>query len=162
MSNAGRKPEPIALKVLNGIERKDRLNQNEPKPEAPSLEYPDYLTDESKKIWNKYALSLKKLGIFKQTDEFAFVTLCQECGRWIELQKIINTKTKKEEGYTTKNIAKGDKPIPEMAMARESLKQIRALMIEFGMTPSSRSKISVPGAEDEDDPLEKMLKAKGL
>ena len=160
MVNAGRKAAPTALKLLQGVENKDRINENEPKPEAPSLEYPDYLIDEAKKTWNKYALPLKNLGVFKQTDEIGFITLCQEVGRWIELQKIINIKSKKEEGYTTKNIAHGDKPIPEMAMARESLKQIRALMVEFGMTPSSRSRISVGDNLDEIDPMQNILNGK--
>ena len=98
----GAKPKPTSLKLLEGIENKDRVNLNEPKPPEPSLECPDWLTDEAKMIWNKYALVLKNLGIFKQTDEIALITLCQEAGRYVELQKIINDK-----GYTTFNIRNG-------------------------------------------------------
>lgn len=159
MSIAGRKSAPTVLKLLEGVERKDRINQNEPKPGNPCLEYPDYLIDEAKKVWNKYALPLKKLGVFKQIDEFSFETLCQECGRWVDLQKIISDKVKKD-GYVTKNTRQGDKPIPEMAMARECLKNIRALMVEFGMTPSSRSRISVEENPGEVDPMQKILEGK--
>jgi len=156
MSNAGRKLKPIALKLLEGVENEDRLNRNEPNPGDPSLECPEYLTDSAKMMWNKYALVLKKLGVFKQTDEFAFTTLCQESGRYIDLQIIINEK----DSYTTTNIRNGDKAIPEMAMARECLRQVRALMVEFGMTPSSRSKISVGDDPGNIDPMQKILDGK--
>ena len=150
---SGIKPKPTSLKLLDGIERNNRINNNEPKPGNPSLECPDWLNDDAKRIWNKYALVLKDIGVFKQTDEIAFATLCQESGRYVELQKIINGK-----GYTTSNIRNGDKAIPEMAMARECLKNIRALMVEFGLTPSSRSRISVSTGDGDNDPLEKMFK----
>jgi len=155
MAQPGTKPKPMALKLLEGIENEDRLNRNEPKPGDPSLECPAYLTNEAIKIWNKYALVLKKLRVFKQTDEFSFATYCQEAGRYIELQEIITKK-----GYTTTNIRNGDKAIPEMAMARECLKNVRALSVEFGLTPSSRSKISVGDNPGEVDPMEKILSGK--
>lgn len=152
----GVKPKPTNLKLIEGIERKDRINENEPKPAGPSLESPPYLINEAKKIWNKYALVLKNLRIFKQTDELALATLCQEAGRYIELQEIINNK----KNYIVSNVRHGEKPIPEMAMSRECLKQIRALMIEFGMTPSARSRISVSDNPDEEDPMKKILDGK--
>ncbi|MBA7708765.1 hypothetical protein ES703_117669 [subsurface metagenome] len=43
-------------------------------------------------------------------------------------------------------------------MARECLKLVRALIVEFGLTPSSRSKVYVPKDGIEDDPLEKILR----
>ena len=152
----GTKPIPASLRLLEGDKHTERINKNEPKPKDPSLKAPTFLTKEAKKIWNKYALVLKKLGVFKETDELAFTTMCQEAGRYVELQKIIN----KKKTYITKNLRNGDKPIPEMAIARECLKQIRSLMAEFGMTPSSRSRISVPDDPGEKDPMLKILDGK--
>ena len=157
MSNAGRKPKPTYLKILEDEKNKDRINQNEPKPAQPSLISPLWLTEDAKKIWNKYASILEGLQIFKQTDEFAFACLCQEAGRYVKLQKEIN----KKKSYVTKNIRHGDKPIPEMAMARECLKHIKSLMLEFGLTPSSRGKISIPNDGDEESDLEKILSGRG-
>ena len=147
-------PKPTALKVLNGVERKDRINKNEPKPGDPSLIPPVWLTDEGVKLWNKYALVFKNLNVFKQTDEMSFASWCQEMGRYIELQVIINKKNNyltgdTEDKFITDNTRKGIKPIPEMAMARECLKNARALAIEFGMTPSSRSGLSIPDGSGE-------------
>ncbi len=155
MSNPGTKPKPTALRLLEGDKHTERINKNEPKPSDSSLVSPVWLTDEGIKLWNNYASVFKNLNTFKKTDEMSFATWCQEMGRYIELQGIITTK-----GYTTTNIRNGDKAIPEMAMARECLKNARALAIEFGMTPSSRSKLSVPDGSGETDPLEEMWKRK--
>ena len=157
MNNAGRKPKPTNFKIIEGETHKERINQNEPRPDLPSLQFPDWLTDDAKKLWIKYAPILKNLEVFKQTDEFAFACLCQEMGRYVELQKEIN----KKKSYTTSNIRNGDKPIPEMAMARECLKHIKSLMLEFGLTPSSRGKISIPDDGDEESDLEKILSGRG-
>lgn len=153
---SGPSPLPTALKVLEGNPGKRPLPENEPKPDNPSLVCPDWLTDEAKILWNKYALVIKDLGVFKQTDEMSFATLCQEMGRYIELQKIMNER----DSYTTKNARGGSKPYPEMAMARECLKNIRALMAEFGMTPSSRTRLSVSEIEEDDDPIAEILRRK--
>ena len=150
----GVKPIPTNLKLLEGDKHKDRINENEPKPGKPSLESPEWLTEEAKLVWNKYALVLKNLGTLKQGDEMAFAALCQELGRYIELQRIITKK-----GYTTSNIRNGDKSIPEMAMARECLKNTKSLFVEFGLTPSSRTRIKVDTV-DEDNPMERLLSRK--
>ncbi len=155
MSNSGRKAKPTALRVLQGNTEHRPLPENEPEPRDPSLIPPIWLVDEAIKLWNIYALVHKNLGTFKQTDEMSFATWCQEMGRYIELQGKIEKK-----GYTTTNIRNGDKAIPEMAMARECLKNARALAIEFGMTPSSRTRLSVPDGSGEKDPLEEMWKRK--
>jgi len=155
MNNVGRKPKPTALKILEGEPNKDRINQNEPKPEPPSLQFPDWLNEDGRRIWNRYAPVLKRLGVFKQTDEFAFACLCQEAGRYINLQKKIEEK----KNYITTNVRQGDKSIPEINMANQCLKQIRGLMGEFGLTPSSRSRISVSD-DEEKDPIEKILSSK--
>ena len=164
MSNAGRKAKPTALRVMEGNREHRPLTENEPKPGEPSLIPPVWLINEGIKLWNSYALVHKNLGTFKQTDEMSFATWCQEMGRYIELQKIITKK-----GYTSWNprvIKKGpddisgNNAIPEMALARECLKNARALAIEFGMTPSSRTRLSVPDGSGELDPLEEMWKRK--
>lgn len=49
---------------------------------------------------------------------------------------------------------------PWLNIANAAMKQMRAFLIEFGMTPSSRSRVSVP-ADDEGDPYENFRRAKG-
>ena len=46
---------------------------------------------------------------------------------------------------------------PEVAIANNSLNQIRAFCGEFGLTPSSRGRISLPNTNEE-DPLEELFR----
>ena len=48
------------------------------------------------------------------------------------------------------------KKFPEVSIANECLKQIRAFAAEFGLTPSSRGRICLPG-ELIDDEFEALL-----
>ncbi|SQI37952.1 Phage terminase, small subunit [Providencia alcalifaciens] len=65
------------------------------------------------------------------------------------------------EGYTYNTTSMtGDiikKAHPAAAMKADVWKRIRAMLSEFGMTPSARTKVSVKGPEQE-DPLEAFLK----
>lgn len=46
---------------------------------------------------------------------------------------------------------------PFLAIANKALEQMTKLMIEFGMTPSSRTRVHAIGAEKEADPMDAFL-----
>ena len=62
----------------------------------------------------------------------------------------------KEDGLITTNIRNGDKAHPAAQIAREAAKIIKAIAVEFGLTPSSRGRISLP-SDTIDDEFEKLL-----
>lgn len=49
------------------------------------------------------------------------------------------------------------RPHPAVTMYSDASKRLHALLVEFGLTPSSRSKVKVPGDGDEKDPLKEFL-----
>ena len=46
---------------------------------------------------------------------------------------------------------------PEVKIAHDSLNQVRMFCAEFGLSPSSRAKMQVPGRVPEEDEMEKAL-----
>jgi phage terminase small subunit len=46
---------------------------------------------------------------------------------------------------------------PFLAIRNKALELMHRFAIEFGMTPSARSRVSATGAESEDDPAKKYL-----
>ena len=68
------------------------------------------------------------------------------------LENIIDKK-----GYTRKSSRSGTRAMPELAMSRDCLRLLKSFLEEFGLTPSSRSRISLPPPET-DDPLEKYFR----
>jgi phage terminase small subunit len=48
---------------------------------------------------------------------------------------------------------------PYLSIADQALENMRKLMVEFSLTPSSRSRIRVPAGGDEADELDRFLEA---
>lgn len=115
---AGRRPKPTALKILFGTDRKSRLNQKEPQPKEANLaQCPIWLCVEGKKEWRRLARKLKDVGILSELDMTAFTVYCQMWGEYIA----------------------GIKANEPVSMAHVT--QMRLMAAEFGLTPSSRSRV---------------------
>ncbi len=164
MAKTGPKPKPTKLKILEGA-RKSRVNKNEPRPASIAPTCPDWLLDGAKKEWKRLSPQLEALGILTDIDRAAFAGYCQSYAKWKAAEQFL-----KKHG-TTYKIPKRDKdgkvisiymaPFPEVAIARSSLEQVRQFAAEFGLTPSSRGRMQLPGDLKDEDPMEKWFKGKG-
>lgn len=137
--SAGRRPLPTALKVLRGNPGKRAINHAEPKPEAKIPTCPPHLSDEAKKEWRWISKELHALGLLTTIDRSALAAYCQVWARWIkaELQvaEVGEIVKAPHTGFPIQN--------PYLPVANAALKQMKAYLIEFGMTPSSRSKLAI-------------------
>ncbi len=113
----GRKPIPTALKLIQGTLRKERINKHEPDIKTKMPACPAWLNVEAKKEWKRLIKELNKYGIATGFDFIALATLCQMWGEYIEGAKV-------------------GEPV-----GAAHVTQMRLLLVEFGMTPSSRSKV---------------------
>lgn len=134
---------PTALKVLKGV-RPARINKEEPKPKSHSGTMPRgwgaHMSEGAKRFWKKYAPILSEIGILTEADLPAFRILAELWSRWLLTQRLSN---------------KEKDPKLTLALLRMQDKietQMLRYLGEFGMTASSRGKISVVGqSEDEDE-----------
>ena len=139
MAVAGRKPKPTTLRIIEGNREHRPLNEKEPKPRPVAPECPEWLKGEGRKVWENLAPKLEKLGILTEIDGPAFAALCQCYGRFVEAEKKVD-----DEG-TVQSIGENGyrQQIPEISISQKYLAQARALLAEFGGTPSSRSRLSI-------------------
>ena len=146
----GRKPKPTSLKKLEGV-RKSRINGSEPEPEVGRVTCPRWLMPEAKKEWKRIVGELSALGLLTQLDRAAFAGYCQSWARFLESEETLN-----KEGPLVIS-AKGAVSVhPSTWIAGSSLKQMLKFAQEFGLTPSSRGRISVaPKAPG--DPMDELL-----
>jgi len=158
MATRGRKPKPTALKVLEGNPGKRPLNKNEPKPEKKAPRCPSWLEPEAKKEWRRMSKQLEELGVLTQVDAAAFAGYCQAYARWKEAEEFLSkhgTIFKTPSGYIQQ--------VPQVSIAQTYLKIMKDFCSEFGLTPSSRSRINVNSEVTEtDDLMEKMLRKAGM
>jgi len=136
----GRKPTPTALHVLRGFPGKRKLGRHEPQPAAlGTLAPPAWLHDEAKAEWDRLAPVLGRLGVLTETDSDALTAYCEAWVTWKQATQKI-----RQFGMVIKG--KQDVPMmsPYVKIAHHALNQMRALLVEFGMTPSARARLRVP------------------
>lgn len=150
------RPKPTALKVLQGNPGGRSLNMNEPKPAVRIPEPPEELSPDARKEWNRLTPYLLRMGLISDADRAAFSAYCQSYGRWIEAERYLRDEGEiivTDKGNLVQN--------PRLWVSNKAFEQMYKLLADFGLTPSSRSKLQV-GAPVEDEMDEFMRRGRKL
>jgi len=131
-----RKPKPTALKLLEGNPGKRDLNAHEPDPGHGMPTCPDWLMPEAKEEWNRLAETMNRMGVLTEVDMAAFAGYCQNYAKWKEAEAQILA-----DGAITWTAAGGTRKSPWVAISETCQSKMLQFAGEFGLTPSSRSKI---------------------
>lgn len=142
----GRKPKPTTIKELEGNPGKRALNDKEPKPEIVVPKCPNHLKGPARTEWNRVVTELHKLKMISNLDRAALAVCCTA---WADYVKACNKLEKQGEVIISEN--GGLYQNPWVAIKKRSMDQVQKFYAEFGMTPSSRSRIKTdaPGEEEE-------------
>jgi phage terminase small subunit len=124
MGPRGPRPTPSRVKEIQGNAGKRPLNKNEPKPLPSIPECPAHLDEEARAEWDRIAPELHRLQILARIDRAALAAYCQSWSRWIDAEK----------NYPIQS--------PYLSIANTAIDQMRRFLTEFGMSPSSRSRIN--------------------
>ena len=149
---AGRKPLPTHLKLVKGTARPGRLNKNEPKPIATAPEPPAHLDDRAKARFTELAKMLARHGVMTELDAGAIARYAVVWCRWVDAEAEI-----KKRGPVVKTTGDNIIQNPFLAVANKCLLQMAQIESEFGLTPSSRSRIRMEVPSDTIDPFEEYL-----
>lgn len=144
---AGRPRKPTALKVVTGTARKDRTNAKEPKPAKADKSIPKDLDQNLHVYWNEYRPLLDGCGVLTQADITALRLLCQARFYMEEYKRELATNgaiCMTPNGFPVQS--------PYVQLYNKAFDQLNKMLIEFGMTPSSRSKVTAIEKETGSDP----------
>lgn len=145
----GPKPKPNALKRLTGNPGKRPLNDAEPVPQKSAAVAPAWLTKDAREVWERVAPQLAGLGILTELDEGTLARYCTEWTIWHKARKRVNTL-----GVMLETTGGNYMQNPAVGVLHSSDKILRAIEAEFGMTPSSRSRVKVETGAAKLDPLD--------
>ena len=148
----GRKPLPSNVVKLRGNAGKRPLNDREPRPATAVPSCPSCLSDEAKKEWKRLAAELADLGLLTRIDRGQLAAYCQAHALWVEAVQALGrygTMVKSPNGYPMQS--------PYVAVLNRQVDIMTRIAAEFGMTPSSRTRIRV-GERPADDPFETFLR----
>lgn len=134
----GRRPKPTALKIREGNPGKRPLNQNEPTPQTLAPSRPSHLAGEAKKEWDRIVPELLELGLLSRVDRVALACYCESWGLYLKaLAKL------RKDGEVTTTANGNSVQSPWMGIANTQKKLAHKFLVEFGLTPSTRSRLSV-------------------
>jgi P27 family predicted phage terminase small subunit len=147
----GRKPLPSNVVRLRGNPGKRRLNDAEPRPASKAPACPACLGDEARKEWQRLSKELAALGLLTGLDRNLLAAYCQAHALWVEAVASLGrygTMVKSPNGFPMQS--------PYVAVVNKQVDVMIRVAAEFGMTPSSRTRIRV-GDKLPEDPFEAFL-----
>ena len=151
----GTRPKPTRLKLMAGNPGKRPLNKHEPQPSLlPSLpDPPKHLAREGRKEWIRVGGFLLRTRVLTEADLTALSAYATVYGRWNQAELEI-----KRKGILVPPTpgSKSKVQNPMLAVANKALQQMVQLLGEFGLTPSTRTRIV---AADASQTAEEMKKA---
>lgn len=149
----GRKPKPSHLKVVTGNPGRRPMNEDEPKPKIQIPDPPPHLSADAKKAWPQVAQWLFGMRVLTIVDAIALERLCETYAELLRAQRKL--KRGEYQKVVTKTGTKLERH-PAVAMVQDADRRLRAWLTEFGLTPSSRSRVKgeQKGGQGKVDPLE--------
>ena len=141
----GRKPTPTHLKLLQGTFRPDRAQSNEPQPAAELPPAPDYLNAVASREWDRLAPQLYAAGLLTSFDLMALEALCKAYARWRKAEEQVDV-----EGEVIQS-PRGPVRNPWVLIQSKAYEQMTKMLIEFGFTPSARSRVTAIPTDGEND-----------
>lgn len=149
---AGRKPLPTHLKLVKGTARPHRMNKAEPKPTVAVPAPPEHLDEAAKAKFTAMAELLARHGVMTELDSAALARYVVIWRRWLEAEAEV-----KRRGAVVKTANDNIIQNPFLAVANKCLAQMAQIESEFGLTPSSRSRIRMAEPAETTDPFEDYL-----
>lgn len=134
MAVRGKRPQTVAQKKAKGEVRPSRLNTAEVLEfpvvkEAPDA--PEWVNDDGRDLWSEMAPALYRQRVLTEADLYALGHLCQLHGEIVD-------------GYKRR-----------IQPTAAQLSQLRMYFAEFGMTPSSRTRIGKTADGEKENPFKK-------
>lgn len=158
--------KPTALRKLQGNPGKRPLNTREPQPTVlASADPPGWLDDAAKEAWRQVVPRLCALHVVSEIDLQALGMMFDSWGEWYAARQTVREKGmtfEVTEMRTDENGVKVREVVsirrrPEVAIAADAYRRVRAFMNDFGMTAAARVRLVTSDEVDEADPFDAWL-----
>lgn len=152
-ANAGRKPRPRSLKLVEG-RAPGRDSGGRAVAAGPGFirlppEPPMWLEGEALAEWRRVAPELQRLQLTKPIDSGALTAYCLAWARLVDAQAIVERDGLLYEGK------QGLVSHPALRVVESASKELRAWAAEFGLTPAAEAKVGATkdDGQEDDDPF---------
>lgn len=135
----GRKPKPRRLHELNGDPSKRHLSrEDEPRPDVlDKVPKPEaHLNPRARAVHFRIMPELVRMRLISKIDRASLAAYCSAVATYEEADERLKT-----EPWTTTTARGGSRPNPLFKIRDDAMKQIAKFASEFGLTPSTRSRV---------------------
>jgi P27 family predicted phage terminase small subunit len=120
---------------------------------------PGHLDKIAKKEWRRISGELIAVGLLTEVDRAALAAYCCAWSRWVAAEESIQTHglvVKAPSGFPIKN--------PFVTISNAAMNMMRQFLIEFGLTPASRSRIHAEPRQQSktSDPFAEFMESLGV
>ena len=142
----GPKPKPVELRVLHG-KAADKAREQIPQPRRALPRCPASLDGVAAECWRRLARELYDAGLLSNIDRDALANYCIAFARHQKAEEMIAKSSEMlkaaDEKDSAGNITRvgGFYQNPWLSIANKAAETMLKLAAEFGMTPSSRSRV---------------------
>ena len=152
---AGRKPKPTALKIVEGNPGRRPLPQFEPKFDPSQPTPPPFLNDDAKVEWGRISGVLYEAGVLTDVDRGVLAAYCQAYGVWAQAEREIEKLQQSSvlNGLILKTKDGNFIQQPLLGIANKARADMVKYAAEFGMTPSSRTRVETSGSTKKENPF---------
>ena len=152
----GPKPKPTKLRLVTGNAGKRPLPGHEPQAPVIPAEAPARLSEAARPYWHEFADVLRDAKITTTLDEAALVLLVEEYATW---QQALNVM--RYHGVLAKGMHGSPMVSPMFKIVRDSSDKLLRMLTDFGMTPSSRARVSTAKESRASDPWDEFTGGSG-
>lgn len=154
---AGRPRTPTELHKARGTFRADRHNTDEPEAKQATAKLPRWaeLAGEAEKCYRRLAPMLSSMRVLTEADVAALVQVARRYGEYMDAAEQV-----RDEGATYTSEGRDGRQIkahPAVAIRDRAWADYQKGLIEFGLTPVSRSKITAMPEPEGTNPLAGMM-----
>lgn len=144
----GRKPKPTEAKRLAGNPGKRKFPEDEPQLPVEAPDAPEWLDTEALAEWNRMAPQLLAAGTLAKAYRAPLASYCESWSRYVAaVAKVVETGgevVKSPAGFPILN--------PYSSVRNRAQAQMQSLAAEFGLTPSSKTRVMGAFVTAEDGP----------
>lgn len=147
--------KPTALRKAQGNPGKVKGNKTEPQPTIIIPTAPANMSEFARQEWERITPILYRIGLLSEIDAVALAMYCDAVSTWRQAKEQLAI-----EGLTIITTNGNVIQNPVLGIRNKSMELAHKFLVQFGMTPASRTNVTVSPIEEKTNPLAKFKKTK--